>query len=150
MKILKLLSKIYLSIIIISLLLTFSSHSEDPVDIWNVEETKTTEEGINTKNLEEKNIPQNSIYEMQSNKTDRLDIEQDQTLVSKEIELIGLYDPAKNGLDINMWLNSDGEKILNLFKDINKINLSNDASEILNILLLTNSYYPNISKISCR
>ena len=143
MKILKLLSKIYLSIIIISLLLTFSSHSEDPVDIWNVEETKTTEEGINTKNREEKNIPQNSIYEMQSNKTDRLDIEQDQTLVSKEIELVGLYDPAKNGLDINMWLNSDGEKILNLFKDINKINLSNDASEILNILLLTNSYYPN-------
>jgi len=143
MKILKLLSKIYLSIIIISLLLTFSSHSEDPVDIWSVEETKTTEEGINTKNLEEKNIPQNSIYEMQSNKTDRLDIEQDQTLVSKEIELVGLYDPAKNGLDINMWLNSDGEKILNLFKDINKINLSNDASEILNILLLTNSYYPN-------
>ena len=143
MKILKLLSKIYLSIIIISLLLTFSSHSEDPVDIWNVEETKTIEEGINTKNLEEKNIPQNSIYEMQSNKTDRLDIEQDQTLVSKEIELVGLYDPAKNGLDINMWLNSDGEKILNLFKDINKINLSNDASEILNILLLTNSYYPN-------
>ena len=61
MKILKLLSKIYLSIIIISLLLTFSSHSEDPVDIWNVKETKTTEEGINTKNLEEKNIRQNSI-----------------------------------------------------------------------------------------
>ena len=65
MKILKLLSKIYLSIIIISLLLTFSSHSEDPVDIWNVEETKTTEEGINTKNLEEKNIPQNSILVFQ-------------------------------------------------------------------------------------
>jgi len=143
MKILKLLNKIYLSIIIISLFLTFSAHSEDPVDIWNVEEKKTSEEGTDTKNFEEKNIPQNSIYEMQSNKTDQLDIEQDQTLVSKKIELIGLYDPAKNGLDINMWLNSDGEKILNLFEDINKINLSNDASEILNILLLTNSYYPN-------
>jgi hypothetical protein len=47
-----------------------------------------------------------------------------------------------------MWSNSDGDQILNLVKNINKINLSEDASEILNILLLTNSYYPqkNISK----
>ena len=47
-----------------------------------------------------------------------------------------------------MWLNSDGNQILNIFKNINKINLSNDASEILDILLLTNSYYPdkNITK----
>ena len=47
-----------------------------------------------------------------------------------------------------MWINSDGDQILNLFKNINKTQLSNDASEILDILLLTNSYYPskNISK----
>jgi hypothetical protein len=85
---------------------------------------------------------------MQSKKNGALDITQDQTLLSKEIEIVGLYDPAKNGLDINMWTNSDGEQILKLIKSINEINLSNDASEILDILLLTNSYYPtkNISK----
>jgi hypothetical protein len=138
MRILKLLNKIYLSIILTFLLFSFSAYSEDPVDIWNVEE-----KNITIKNSEEKNIQSNSIYEMQSQKTDQLDIEQDQTLLSKEIELTGLYDPAQNGLDINMWLNSDGDQILSLFKDLNKINLSNDASEILNILLLTNSYYPN-------
>ena len=61
---------------------------------------------------------------------------------------MALYDPAENGLDINMWSNSDGDQILNILKDINKINLSKDASEILDILLLTNAYYPeiNISK----
>jgi hypothetical protein len=46
-----------------------------------------------------------------------------------------------------MWSNSNGDQILNIFKRINKMNLSKDASDILDILLLTNSYYPenNIS-----
>ncbi|MDA9687644.1 hypothetical protein N9U10_00855 [Candidatus Pelagibacter sp.] len=135
------LNKIYLSIILIFLLFSSNAHSEDPIDIWNVEEKNITEKDKTIENSEEKNS--NSIYEMQSQKIDQLVIEQDQTLISKKIELIGLYDPAKNGLDIDMWLNSDGDQILNLFKDLSKINLSSDASEILNILLLTNSYYPN-------
>ena len=47
-----------------------------------------------------------------------------------------------------MWSNSNGDQILDIFKRINKIDLSKDASEILKILLLTNAYYPeiNISK----
>ena len=85
---------------------------------------------------------------MQSKKKKQISVEEDQTLISKEIEIVGLYDPAENGLDINMWVNSDGKKILSLSKAINKMSLSGDASEILNILLLTNSYYPskNISR----
>ena len=118
------------------------------MDIWSLEEKKSLEENTIVENLEEKSISQNSIYEMQSQKIDQLSVDEDQTLISKEIEIIGLYDPAKNGLNINMWINSDGDQILNLFKNINKTQLSNDASEILDILLLTNSYYPskNISK----
>ena len=75
-------------------------------------------------------------------------IEEDQTLISKEIKIVGLYDPAENGLDINMWSKSNGDQILNIYKRINKMNLSKDASEILDILLLTNAHYPeiNISK----
>ena len=81
-------------------------------------------------------------------KTDQLNIKEDQTLISKEVKIVGLYDPSKNGLDINMWSNSNGDQILNLIKNINKIQLSKDAAKILDILLLTNSYYPenNISK----
>ena len=148
MIILKLLNKKYLSIILIFLLYGFSVNSEDPVDIWSLEEKKTLEENTIVEDLEEKSVLQNSIYEMQSQKIDQLSVDEDQTLISKEIEIIGLYDPAKNGLNINMWINSDGDQILNLFKNINKTQLSNDASEILDILLLTNSYFPskNISK----
>ena len=42
-----------------------------------------------------------------------------------------------------MWTNSDGLKLKNLLKNIDKYNLSSDASEILNISMLTNAYYPN-------
>ena len=48
----------------------------------------------------------------------------------------------QNGLTIDMWSNSDGKEILNLLNEIQKIKLSNDAKEILNISLLTNSYFP--------
>ena len=65
--------------------------------------------------------------------------------MSKEIDLIGLYDPEDFGLSINMWSNSDGLTLKKLFENINNYNLSIDASEILNIAMLTNAYYPKKS-----
>ena len=148
MKNFKLLNRKYLSIISFFLLFGSATLSEEPVDIWDVEEKKSIKGNSIVESSEEKTALQNSIYKMQSQKDSKLNIEEDQTLASKEIEIVGLYDPAANGLDINMWINSDGEQILKLLNNINKIELSNDASEILNILLLTNAYYPetNISK----
>ena len=148
MKNLKLLNKKYLSIIFVFLIFAFNSNSEEPIDIWSLENKEPLKENNNTGNQKDENNLQNTIYQMQSEKNIQIDIQEDQTLVSKEIEIVGIYDPAKNGLDINMWSKSDGNQLLELFKNIDKINLSNDASEILNILLLTNSYYPsnNISK----
>jgi len=145
MKKLKLLNKKYLSIILFFLFSGFASQSQEPVDIWSTEGEKITEEANVIEKLKEKDIPQNSIYEMQSKKIDKINILEDQTFISKETEIIGLYDPEKNGLNINMWSNSDGDQILSLIKNINQIKLSNDASEILDILLLTNSYYPDIN-----
>ena len=148
MKNLKLLNKKYLSLILFYLFFGFTVQSEEPVDIWNIEEKKTTENIDVIKGNEEKDITQNSIYKMQSQKDVGSNIEEDQTLVSNKIKIIGLYDPAENGLDINMWSKSNGDQILNIFKRIDKMVLSKDASEILNILLLTNAHYPeiNISK----
>ena len=148
MKNLKLLSKNYFLVILFSLFFGFVTNSQEPVDIWEVGEKKP-EENINLIEDEaEKNIPQNTIYEMQSQKEGELSIEETQTLISKEIKLVGIYDPAENGLDINMWSNSNGDQILNIFKRIDKLELSRDAVEILDILLLTNAHYPemNISK----
>jgi len=148
MKNLKLLNKKYLTIILLFLIFGYAAQSAEPVDIWNTEDNVTTKKSGKSKESIKKIISQNTVYKMQSKKTDQLNIEEDQTLLSKEIEIIGLYDPAKNGLNINMWIKSDGYKILGLIENIDKMNLSKDASEILDILLLTNSYYPekNISK----
>jgi len=147
MKTLKLLNKKKLSIILFFLLHGFGSHSQEPVDIWNVE-AKPRIEAPKNSNPQEENVPKNTIYEMQSQRGDDLNIEEEETLASKETKIVGLYDPAENGLDINMWSNSNGDQILDIFKRIDKIKLSQDATSILDILLLTNAYYPesNITK----
>jgi len=139
MKILKLLNKKNLSIILsFFFLFILKVYSNEPVDIWNIE----PKEIITENSTEEKIISTNSIYEMQSEKKKEFEIQEDETLLSKKIEIAGLYDPQENGLTIDMWSNSDGEQILNLLNKIQSIELSNDAKEILKISLLTNSYFP--------
>ena len=142
MKNLKLLNRKCFIIFLLSFFISLNVQSQEPIDIWSIEENSNTNKVLNTKNDEDKEIPQNNIYEMQSQSNSELSIEQSQTLVSKEVKLVGLYDPEENGLDINMWSNSNGDQILNIFKRIDKLNLSQDASEIMDILLFTNAYYP--------
>tara|TARA_B100000674_G_scaffold383154_1_gene326278 strand:- start:577 stop:2160 length:1584 start_codon:yes stop_codon:yes gene_type:complete len=74
-------------------------------------------------------------------------IEQDEKIESNQIKLVGLYDPAENDLNLNMWELSDGEKIINLSQKIQKIKLSDDAKNIYKKLILTNAFPPetNIS-----
>ena len=143
MKISKLLNKKNLSIIIFSLL-SLSSFAEDkPIDIWNInkQEAETiSEENLSVEKKEE--ISESSIYKMQSDKNED-SIKLDQDLGSKKIKIAGLYDPQDYGLSISMWSNSDGQTLKKLFKKIDQYNLSKDASEILNILLLTNAYHPD-------
>jgi len=148
MKNLKLLNKKYLSIILFYLFFSFATQSQEPIDIWNIEEKKTIENIDVIDSESQKDATGNRIYKMQSQKSNESNIEEDQTLALSKIKIVGLYDPAENGLDISMWSKSNGDQILNIFKRINKINLSKDASEILDILLLTNAHYPeiNISK----
>ena len=144
MKILKLLNKKNLSIIIISLLLSLPSVAEEkPVDIWNLEKQESdsvSEENLSLEKTEQES--QSSIYKMQADKN-KDSIKLDQDLTSKTIKIAGLYDPEDYGLSISMWSNSDGLLLKKLFESINKYDLSEDASEILNISLLTNAYHPS-------
>ena len=145
MRTLKLLNKNNLSIIIILLWSTLCVEADDkPVDIWNIEKKIETISDTNSKEEKIKVKSDRSIYDMQVNKK-KNSIRLDQKLDSKEIKIAGLYDPEDYGLNINMWLNSDGLKLKNLFESIDKVELSDDASEILSILLLTNAYYPNLN-----
>ena len=147
MKILKLLNKIYFSIIFV-LLVGLNSYADDkPVDIWNINnsDNKKDSNSKDTKIIKEEK--ETDIYSMQSQKVTNL-IELDDSLNSKKIKITGLYDPEDYGLDINMWSNSDGDQLKIIFNKLKKVKLSKDAKELMNISLLTNAHYPkkNISE----
>ena len=148
MKISKLLNKNYLSIFIISIFFLINplNAEDEPIDIWELE--KKIEPDENQLIQEEDNLTSDSIIKIENNLNAKVKIFKKESLGAENIKLAGLYDPVENGLNIGMWVNSDGNEIKSIFNRINKINLSKDAKEILNITLLTNSYFPvnNISE----
>tara|TARA_B100000586_G_scaffold269645_1_gene249218 strand:+ start:1422 stop:3179 length:1758 start_codon:yes stop_codon:yes gene_type:complete len=142
MKILKLLNRKNLSIFIISFLL-FLNHlnaQEEPVDIWNLEKKAKENSTITqTKNDDAEEISINVGISNLNNSSDIIDSD---LLVQNKINIVGLYDPEDNGLSIDMWSNSNGNEIKLILNKLNKTNLSKDAKEILDIALLTHSYFP--------
>ena len=121
MKILKLLNKVNLLIIIIFFfILIHKANTNEPVDIWNIDSKKNAEESNIINNDISGNDLEEGVYEQQIENQNILVIEQDETLISKNIKIAGLYDPSENDLNINMWSNSDGNKILDIYQRIEK------------------------------
>ncbi len=148
MRILKSLSKI---LIIFSLIfiqeLNHKLFSNEPVDIWNLEKKEKKDESgtLDDETIEDEN---NNIIKIKKVNKEENQIIKDDKLLSNNITLVGLFDPEENGLTIDMWKNSNGKLIKDLFDKINNKNISKDANEILEVALLTNSYSPtkNISQ----
>ncbi|MDC2985153.1 hypothetical protein OAY24_00385 [Candidatus Pelagibacter sp.] len=152
MKILKLLNKKNFLILFFLFFTSIANAEEKPVDIWNIDK-KEIEEKNTTNNAEisnGENILQESIepsvFGMQ-NQNQKSIINLDEKFDTKEIKIIGLYDPEDYGLNVDMWSNSDGDQLENLLTKLNKMDLSNDAIEIINTSLLINAHSPqkNIS-----
>ena len=146
MKILKLLNKKNLSILI-SFFFLQNSYSTEPVDIWNLEIDSNKDKISENEIIENENLLPSTIFSIQNEKKE-ITVDEEENLLSKNINIAGIYDPSDNDLSIDMWENSNGSELLKVVEKIQKINLSKDATEILNIALLTNSYFPkkNISK----
>ena len=151
MKILKSLNKKNLFLIFIVFFASLSHAEDQPVDIWNIDK-KSQENNSSILQPSEEDSEINStgefeIFNMQKQKDDIL-VTSDDNLNSKEIKIYGLYDPQNYDLDIDMWLNSDGDQIKNIFFKLDKIKLSKDSTEIIKIALLTNAQNPkkNISE----
>ena len=138
MKILKQLSKFFLSTLLISNSFNLLNANE-PVDIWNIEKKENEETNvlIQTEN-NESNVIQGIKIDQQNEK-----ILVNDTLDASKIKLVGLYDPEENGLSIDMWSNSNGEDIKYILGNLKSKKLSNFSEKILEIALLTNSYIPN-------
>ena len=149
MKILRLLNNNYLAILFVIFLFNYSASAEEkPVDIWNIDQDKTKKQVSNDNQSdvkitnEQKNQP--SIYDLQSQKEVET-VKVDSSLNSQGLKIIGLYDPEDYDLKIDLWSNSNGDQLKYLFSNLAKLDLSKDASELMNIALLTNSYYPKVN-----
>ena len=149
MKISKLLNN---KIFLLSLFFIFSnSVANEPADIWNIDKTTTKDIEINNEGLVSEEISEEtiSIYDLNNQKKQN---NKNQVLLENNIEdkisLFGIYDPDENNLSIEMWNKSEGDEIKKIFDKIFSQNLSNDALDILEIALLTNSNTPikNITK----
>ena len=145
MKIIKLLNKKILSILIIfTLFLSSNTNAEDePADIWDLEK-KVEENNSNTisESIEGSEI---NIQTEDNSSANKINIIESNELKNNKIDIVGLYDPEENGLKIDMWSNSNGDEIKLILNKLNKMNLSDDAKEILEIVLLTNTYFPKIN-----
>ena len=91
MKILKLLNKKYLLIILTFFFLFISKlySEEEPIDIWNIDQKKSIDQSTD-KEIVEDSISINSIYQINSMKENEFDIQEDETLLSKTINIINI------------------------------------------------------------
>tara|TARA_Y100001970_G_scaffold218525_1_gene267999 strand:- start:1777 stop:3546 length:1770 start_codon:yes stop_codon:yes gene_type:complete len=134
------------NIILILLIIFFfifskESIANEPVDIWKNSENKKIENS--EKNLlkteEEKKI---DISKIKIKETGEIKITESDEEENVKTKLVGLYDPQKNDLSLDMWSNTDGETIKNTFKRINKIRLSKFSEEMFINTIMTYSYAP--------
>tara|TARA_Y100000590_G_scaffold306621_1_gene346042 strand:+ start:173 stop:1936 length:1764 start_codon:yes stop_codon:yes gene_type:complete len=148
MKISKLLNK--KNYILFLFLIFFGvSSANEPVDIWNIDKSKienNQENENDSKVSNEINDESISIYDLNNNKkNDDQSIVLQENNIEDKISLFGLYDPDQNNLTIDMWKNSEGKEIKKIINKVFLKNLSKDATELLEIALLTNSNTPEIN-----
>ena len=139
MKILKQLNKL----IILSLVFIFFAKNVYPneaVDIWNLNKEKKNHETITTNEPITPDENESSLVLIENNNNQIL---QEEKLSENNIALLGLYDPEENDLNIDMWSKTDGTEIIKILNKIEQLNLSKDSKNILEKILLTNSYIPD-------
>ena len=129
--------KFFFSILFI-LSISYPVESEDKIDIWK--KNKTNEESkeviVNT--------PSSEINPAQKIDTDQpIKIQDGLKNNEQQKKVYGIYDPAENDFNLNMWSTTQADDVRSSIKRLKKINLSKTSSEILEKVLLSFSYPPN-------
>ena len=118
--------------------------SEDEIDIWK--NNKKNKQSIeNTKKLTDKKDSQElnleSIKTIELNQNIKIeDGSLDENIVGTKV--FGVYEPADNDFNLNMWSFTKSEDIKASLKRLEKIKLSQTANQILEKILLSFSYAP--------
>ena len=140
MKILRSLNKIFLFKVLFMFCFTQNIYSNEPVDIWNINNSDNTENQEKSV-LDEVKESSSILENIKNNNLSSVELE-DNLDKNEKSYLAGLFDPADNDLTLSMWEISDGDNIRQIIKKINKLNLSNDAKDLYNKLILTNALPP--------
>ena len=130
-------------LIFLFVILFFCSSSfgeEKSVDIWSKKDnTKSSEENKKDDAVKEKS--KIDISKINQNTKEEIQISDNQN-EDPPVKLVGLYDPGKNDLSLEMWSGTNGEFIRDAIKRIEKIKLSKFSEEIFLNTILTYSYAP--------
>jgi len=132
----------YFYCLLIALLYLTSVKGEEKIDIWKNKSKKQVIENKNlnnNKDSQELNLENIKTIELNQN----IEIE-DSSLAdsTKEIKVFGIYDPAENDFNLNMWSTTNANEIKSSLKRIEKIKLSKTSNQILEKILLSFSYPP--------
>ena len=118
--------------------------SEDRIDIW-----KNDKEITKLKKNEKKQVDKIDSQELNLESIKKIELNQNIKIEdgslnenTKENKIFGIYDPADNDFDLNMWSSTKAEDIKSSLKRLEKIKLSKTANQILERILLSFSYAP--------
>ena len=113
---------------------------EEAIDIWNEKKGETEEKILRKNNISQETKIDFSKIEVKEKKQEIKISDNENT--DLEIKLIGLYEPQKNDLNLDMWSSTDGDIIKDTLARIDKIKLSKFSEEIFVNTILTYSYPP--------
>ena len=109
--------------------------AEEQIDIWN-KEKKDQIESNDVKKKDETSIS-NAIAV-----SNKIKIEDEILESSQDPKIFGIYDPAKNNFDLNMWSETSAEDVRSSIKRINKIKLSNISQKLFENTFYSFAYPP--------
>ncbi len=125
--------------LLIYLVLFTPANGEEQIDIWNKSKEKPKKIILNNKNPNKS--PNSNVLKSVTVNND-IEIENSISKISEGSKIFGIYDPAKNNFSLNMWSQTDAEKVRSSFKRINKIKLSNTAIQLFENTILSIAHPP--------
>ena len=113
--------------------------AEEEIDIWNKEKKENSNSNQNIDNSNITTVPKIIITTETNN---NIEIENEISRASQDIKIFGIYDPAENDFDLNMWSATEAEDVRSSVSRINKIKLSNTATKLFENTILSFAYPP--------
>jgi hypothetical protein len=120
-------------------------NSEEKIDIWKKDKNKVKNQSVENEDTNDDIAPKklrlNATKTVEPNQ--KIKIENGLITSSNENKVFGVFDPAENNFDLNMWSTTKAADFKSSLKRIEKIKLSRTANEILEKILLSFSYAPS-------